>query len=227
MGTPLTIQPYGHFGTFLVSEPQGYAGREQVTLAGGFGKLVDGTVLGRVDIGTKSAVTANGAGNAGAATIGAATVAADCDLGIWRIMCDVEDQLKIYRPDGVFEAEAVAGTPYTGAINFTVALNAGHAAVGDFYTVTVSAAAGSGGFAPYNGLGVNGQEVASAILLGDYDTGTTGVPLTPEATVVVRGPVEVQRAMLTFADESQGVPATTPHKNAAYLQLAGQGFAFR
>jgi Bacteriophage lambda head decoration protein D len=227
VSTVITIGPYGHFATFIVSESDGYQSREQVGLAGGFGRLVDGTVLGRISVGARSVAAGAAAAwnSAGNATMGTPTVDADAAPGIYRVRFTAATKFEV-ELDGVVVGSGTTGSAFNGPVNFTITAGGTPMVAGDEFSVAVTAAAGTGAYVPYNALASDGSNIASAILIGDYDTGPSGTPLTPDVAVFVRAG-EVQRAMLVFMDTSLGVPATSPQKDAAYASLAVLGTAFR
>lgn len=112
-----------------------------ITLLSGQNAL-RGAVLGA----TSSAGTATGAavaGNTGNGTIGTISAGASAKAGRYRITC-VEPasnagSFAVEDPDGVQVGTATVGVAFTGPVNFTIADGATDFAVGDAFTIDVSA----------------------------------------------------------------------------------------
>ncbi|MBO8136795.1 MAG: head decoration protein [Desulfotomaculum sp.] len=150
-----------------------------VTLEAGQGVVKRGTVLGKITkaIGNPTA----DAGNTGDGTVTNVSLGSTAKLGTYTLECitAVVDggTFKVIDPDGIRLDDAVVGTAYTGPINFTINDGATDFAVGDKFTIEVSA--GSGKYKVVNSTNVDGSQVAVCILAEEVDT--TGGDVTTEA----------------------------------------------
>ena len=157
-----------HKAEFLVTEANGSLSREAITVLSGQ-NLQPGHVLGKVAVGTATGAAVSG--NTGNGTIGTVSAGATAKAGVYTAICiepgsnlgtfSVED------PDGVTIGTAVVGTPFAGAVNFTIADGATDFVAGDRFTITV--AAGSGKYKEYNPANTDGSQTAVAILLDAVD----------------------------------------------------------
>lgn len=157
-----------HKAEFLVTEANGSLSREAITVVSGQ-NLQPGHVLGKVAVGTATGAAVSG--NTGNGTIGTVSAGATAKAGVYTAICiepgsnlgtfSVED------PDGVTIGTAVVGTPFAGAVNFTIADGATDFVAGDRFTITV--AAGSGKYKEYNPANTDGSQTAVAILLDAVD----------------------------------------------------------
>jgi hypothetical protein len=145
-----------------------------VTLEAGQGKLVRGTVLGKV---TKAVGTVTGPDTANG-TISAVTLGKSAKIGMYSLVCTtatdtgVAAVFKVVDPDGMILNDAVAGTAYAGPINFTIT-EVGGFDVGDTFTIPVIE--GSGKYKVVNSANVDGSQVADCILADDADTASSDV----------------------------------------------------
>ncbi|RQW89951.1 MAG: head decoration protein [Geobacter sp.] len=204
-------------GEFLYSEACGTRSLETVTID--TGDLAAGTVLGQI---TKGAATgAAVAGGTGNGTITAApAVAAGAKAGVYRAVC-IEPATNVGKflvtdPDGINLGVATVAVEFVGGgLTFTIADGSTDFASGDSFTITV--AAGSLKYVAFNQDGVDGSEIAAAILYDNVDATSADV----EAVIVARD-AEVNGSEITWpADIEAG------EKTAAIAQLAVLGIIVR
>lgn len=88
-------------------------------------------------------------------------------------------------PDGAALANAVVGTPYEGAINFTINDGVTDFAVGDIFTIAVSAA--SGNYVLVNSAILDGRQTPDCILTDETATGGEGATDTVVAVAYSSG----------------------------------------
>jgi len=197
-----------HKAEFLVTEANGSLSREAITVLSGQ-NLQPGHVLGKVAVGTATGAAVSG--NTGNGTIGTVSAGATAKAGVYTATCiepgsnlgtfSVED------PDGVTIGTAVVGTPFAGAVNFTIADGATDFVAGDRFTITV--AVGSGKYKEYNPANTDGSQTAVAILLDAVDATAAD-----KNGVVVARHAEVNAAELIWFSG-----ADTNQKAAALAQL--------
>lgn len=197
-----------HKAEFLISEAEGTLSRETITVLSGQ-NLKPGHVLGKVTVGTATGATVSG--NTGNGSLSAVSVGDAAKAGIYQLICiepatnggvfEVED------PDGVIIGRAVVGTPFTGAVNFTLGDGATDFVAGDRFTVTV--AAGSGKYKEYNPANTDGSQTAIAILLDNVDSSAADQP-----AVIIARQAEVNAAELVWF-----TGATDNQKASGYDQL--------
>lgn len=140
-----------------------------VKLEVGQGMLARGTVLGKA---TKAVgeVTVPATENG---TISAVTLGKSAKIGAYTLVCTTATDtsivavFRVIDPDGIRLDDAVAGTAYTGPINFTIT-EAGGFALDDTFVVNVIA--GSGKYKTVNSANVDGSQAADCILADDADT---------------------------------------------------------
>jgi hypothetical protein len=204
-------------GEFLFSQACGYRSRETVIIDTGV--LDAGTVLGKILKGAASSASASG--NTGNGVITAApTVAAGAKAGVYRAVC-IEPagnlgKFLVSDPDGIEIGIATVASEFTGGgLTFTIADGSNDFVSGDSFTITVGA--GSGKYVAYNQDGVNGSEVAAAILYDNVDATSADV----EAVIVARD-AEVNGSELTWPTD-----ITDGEKTAAIAQLALVGIIVR
>ncbi|MBY6239796.1 hypothetical protein [Methylosinus sp. Sm6] len=126
----------------------------------GSGELVLGTPPYRYGItsgvyqirctgGARSAASAAKLGNAGSGLMSALSVDAKALAGVWRVSCKKAvangGEFKVVDPAGVIVGAAVVGTPFHGAVNFTISDGATDFIVGDEFTITVDIAVPANG----------------------------------------------------------------------------------
>lgn len=130
-----------------------------------------GTVLGRQTVGAQTVAAAvAGAGNTGNGAYTPADPAGDAQAaaGSWRITCIAAaangGEFLVSRPDGKIDGFAKVGTAYAGGLKFTIADGAADFVVGDYFTVAVSYAAGSGKYVQLDPAATDGSQNFAAIL---------------------------------------------------------------
>lgn len=136
--------------------------------------LVRGTVLGKISIGAKTSVSAAVAGNTGNGTITATpAVGAAGKAGVYRLVC-IEPatdlgKFTVEDPDGNVIGIATVGTEFTTHVTFTIADGGTDFVAGDSFTITVTAAAGSGKYIKSLSAATDGSQTPDAILAEDVD----------------------------------------------------------
>lgn len=173
-----------HKAEFIVSEANGTFSRESIIVLSGQ-NLKPGHVLGKILVG--AAIGATVAGNTGNGTIGSVDAGTNAKKGVYTLTC-IEPaanggEFSVEDPDGVTIATVPVGTPYAGAIEFTIADGATDFAAGDAFTITVT---GVEKFKEYNPANTDGSQIAVALLL-DYADATAsdvgGVGIVRQAEV--------------------------------------------
>lgn len=167
-----TLTESTHAGEFLVSESDdGTLSREVVTIIAGSGVIPAGLVLGKI---TKdgTASSAAFAGNTGNGAMGAITVSAGAIPGDYKLVITEPatnaGNFTIEDPSGKFIGQGdVAAAFSAGGLAFTLADGSTDFAAGDGFTITV--AAGSGKYKPYDDDNTDGSEVADAIAYASVD----------------------------------------------------------
>lgn len=200
-----TLTEGTHDGEFLVSESAGTLSREVVTILSGSGVITAGMVLGQITkAGTASAAayagnTGNGA--MGAITVGAGAIPGDYKLTITEPATNVGNFI-VEDPTGKFVGQGdVAAAFSAGGLAFTLADGATDFAAGDGFTITV--AAGSLKYKPYDDDNTDGSEIATAISYGEVDA-TSADKL---CTVIFRN-AEVKLSALQWAATNDATDKT-------------------
>jgi len=145
---------------------------DKVIIAAG-ANLVAGAILGKITVGALSAVGAAVAGNTGNGTItGAPTVAAGTKPGTYRLVCQEPYADKgtfiLEDPDGITLGVVTVGTAYSAnGLTFTIADGSTDFAAGDSFTITVTAAAGSGQYKLCDKTATDGSQNPCAVLAED------------------------------------------------------------
>lgn len=225
--TPL-VEDLARTASYLVSEASGFRSREQIMIAGGSGILKAGAVLAKLGA------------NEGVVTVGAAVFAGTGDgtytpanpaygpgvqEGGYKIQLVDEGanagDFEVVRPDGTIDGFASVGVAYLGQLRGTIADGAADFASPAVFTVPVTIAelADAGKYVPYDPAGVNGSEIARAILYEGCDA--TDADVDVRRTITARD-TEVVAAELRYAD---GV--TGDQKSAALASLATFGIIGR
>lgn len=202
-------------GEFLLTEANGYLSRKEVALIAGNYKA--GSVLGKITVGTATAIAK--VGNAGNGAMGAITVGA-AKPGAYAVTfiepAANAGTFQMEDPDGVNVGTGTVGAAFTGGgLTFTIADGAADFVAGDQFTVTV--AAGSGKFKLWNPANTDGSETAVAVLYRNVDATAGDRPV----LAIVRD-AEVNRHLLAHF-----VGATDNQKTAAVDQLAARGIIAR
>lgn len=141
---------------------------EDVTILAGQ-NVVRGAVLGQITVGAVTAQAA--AGNTGNGTIGTLSAGAGAKPGVYKVMC-IEPganlgTFAVEEPDGNIIGRAIVGTPFAGAVNFTIADGATDFVPGDAFDVTV--AFGSGKYRLSATASTDGSQRPKRILVDDTD----------------------------------------------------------
>lgn len=210
-------------GRFMSGENDPNFSNEAIVVAITTILLPAGTVLGRVNFGAQAiAAPVAGAGNVGN---GVFTVAPTADANIpagdyvIEVIGEVANagRLRIENPDGSEDGVGNVAVAYNGKINFTLGDGATDWKIGDRFVVTVSYAAGSGQYKPYDATAHDGTETAVGILWHDapINTGT-------QKNVMLARHGVVNQNLLTWA-----VAADTNQKAAAIAALATKGIIVR
>ena len=210
MGSPQVtpITENWHAGGFVVSEARGHLSRDQVTIASGAAHLA-GEVLGKISIGTIGTVTAGS--NTGNGTSSAATATATTQVGTYTFKAIAATVFEVIDPKGRQLPDLNTGVAYTQDLNVTITAGNTPFAAGDTFTCAV--AAGSSKYGLYDPTLVNGQQIASAILLFPVDATTAD----RAASAIVRT-AEVNESELVW-----GANVTThTHVTNALAALASQ-----
>lgn len=153
-------------GEGLVWEPPASYAREKITLPAG-AQLEANTILGRILVG--AATVAPTAGNTGN---GVLTMDADTPLfrsvkiGTYAITC-VEAAagggvFRVEDPTGAVIGEVAVGASFADGVVFSIAAGSADFVVGDVITVTV--AAGSKAYVPFDPEAADGRQIAAAML---------------------------------------------------------------
>jgi hypothetical protein len=211
-----------HSGGYLVSEA-GQRSRDQVTLKQQSEILEAGTVLGKIVTGAQSVAAAVGfpINAVGVGALGALTADPGAMAGDWKVVI-IEPaanagKFEVIRPDGTLDGTGNVGVAYNGGINFTLADGGTDFSSGEGFTITVSYAAGSGKYTPWDPAAADGSQNACAILYNETDA-TGGDQL---STVHVRE-CEVNGSELVYDED-----ATADEIAAANAQLLALGIVVR
>lgn len=225
MGNP-TVTPLvenRHAGGYLVLGDVQLI-NEAIVLLSGVGVCTAGLVLGKVTEGAKTAVGAAGVPAPAGATITAAPVAALNTLaGAHRFECIVGGAGVLSRwrhtdPNGKVIGVAIAGTAYAGGgLSALTITDAGtDPTVGEAFTVTVTSAAASKKYGPYDPTVIDGRQVAAGVLWSELKDATAA---DRNAAGTTRGPCKIQVNELVW-----GANVTTDqHKLDALAALDAKG----
>lgn len=221
--TPLTENR--HAGGYMVWDPSdGQMTGKQIVLLATAGVCTAGLVLGQI---TKGARTAAGAAGvpapAGATCTAAPTASLACLTGDHRFECIVggagtASKWRHTDPNGKFIGIATGNTAYTGGglSGFTITDTATDPTPGEAFTVTVTAAAASGKWVPYDPTALDGSQVAAGIQWSEYKDATSA---DKTAAATVRGPCKVNSNELVWGANV----TTTQHKTDALAALDALG----
>jgi hypothetical protein len=147
---------------FLLGEADNHRSRQAGTFLAGDGATIDmqaGTVLGRILFAAPAGAAAGGNTGNGALTVGDLGRAAV--IGVYTLTCIAAatngGRFSVTAPDGTALQEAVVATAYANDhIGFTIADGGTDFAVGDSFTITVTA--GSRKLVPVDQDAVNGSQ---------------------------------------------------------------------
>jgi len=160
---------------------------------------------------TATSASAAAGTNSGNGTIGAITVSNSAKPGayalkITKAATDAGD-FQVGDPDGLVVGLGTVGVAFSGGgLAFTLADGSADFAVGDSFTITV--AAGSGNYAPHDTSGVDGREVAAAILFDVVDATSAskaGVAIVRDAEV--NGNEITWKTGISAGDKAAGIAA--------------------
>lgn len=177
-------------GDVLKYEPENRHGREVVTIKSG-ADLAIGTVLGKISVGALTAVGAAGVPAPAAATITASPTAVGAKVGVHRFVCVIGGSTTASKwehedPDGETVGVATGDTAYSGGgLGLTITDAGADPVAGVAFTVTVTAAAGSGKYAALTPAAVDGSQHAAAVLLTTAAAASADVA---DMLALVRGP---------------------------------------
>ena len=205
-----------HKAEFLVSETEGTISRDTVTILHGQ-NLQAGHVLGKVSVGAATGAAATG--NVGNGTITDVSVGSGVKAGTYVIDC-IEPAANggtfaVEEPGGSIIGTAQVGTPFVGAINFTLTDGATDFAAGDRFTVVVGG--GSGKYKEYRSSNTDGSQTAVAVLLDAVDATAAD-----KDGVIIARQAEVNAAELVWF-----TGATDAQKTAGANQLKNQTILVR
>lgn len=217
MGSPTTtpIIERRHAWGFLVLDIQdGAYSRDVVIIQAGSGVCTAGLVLGKVTHALVATAAALGA-NIGNPTFSAIGVGDPAVVGAYELQMADATHFVVESPAGAEIGHGQLGQPFAaGGLSFTATAGGTACVAGDSFTLTV--AAGSGKYAPFDPTAQDGREVACAILGNEYIDATTA---DKRAGALVRGPSKVNASELVW-----GANVTTPQQQAAALaQLQAVG----
>jgi hypothetical protein len=200
--------------SYIVSEANGFRSREVAIIASGSGKLKAGTVLGKVSLGSATAVAKSG-GNTGNGTISAVTLLNGAKAGVYKLRFTSATAWALTDPDGFDLAPGANGAANANDLAFTTTAGGTAFVAGDGFDITV--ALGGGSLKPLAPAATDGTQNAAAILFEGCDATSADVRRTYTAR-----DSEVQADMLTWP-----VGITDTQKNAALASLAALGIIAR
>lgn len=177
---------------------------EAVVVASGQGALAAGTVVGLAPLSIAAVATE---ANTGKGLMGSVALGSKAKVGAYLVKCITAASgggiFSVIDPEGVRLADATVGTAYAGPIGFTIADGTPDFAVGDLFTVTVSAAA-SPKVKKVDSTAVDGSQHPHAVLSFAVDATSADAV----GTVWLTG--EFAGAALVFG----GTDTTATHKAA-------------
>lgn len=218
MGAPQVtpISERRHDGGYIVWDPQdGMVTRDPIVVLSGAGVVEAGTVLAKVSHALTGVAAALGT-NVGNGTFGAIAVGDPANAGVYVVQMADATHYIVEDPNGHEIGHGVTAVAFNaGGLSFTWTAGGTPMVAGDSYTITV--AAGSGKYVPYDPTGVDGRELTTglAILFGTRDATSAD----KKAVGHVRGPMRVNASELVWG---AGV-TTTPQKTAALAGLQAAG----
>lgn len=207
--TPLTERR--HDGGYIVWEPSnGIVTRKEAVLLSGVGICAAGLVLGKVAHALAGVAAAQG-GNTGNPTFGAIVIDAPAVAGVYTVTMLDADDFVVADPAGAQIGHGDLGVAFdAGGVAFTLTAGGVAAVAGDSFTITV--AAGSGKYVPYDPTGQDGREIAAAILYGERDATSAD----RKCVVNHQGPMRVNASELMWGANV----TTTQHRTDALAHLA-------
>ena len=201
-------------GDGLKWEEDGYFSREEITVASG-NAVSCLEVIGKVLTSVPTDGTAD-AGNTGNGTLGSVVGGLQTKIGTYSIVCIAAaangGRFAVVDPDGNALADAEVGVAYAGEqLSFDLADGATDFAVGDTFTVAVTA--GSGKVKPLSLTATDGSNKAAGFMIADVDATLADV-----SGVIIAGPALAVMDNLGWPD---GI--TADQKTAAIAQLETVG----
>lgn len=207
MANILKMGVMGLTAGYLISESNGmYRSRTEgaVLVSADAGP---GTIMGRLVAGTATATAK--VGNTGNATSSAVTVNDDAVAGDYKVVFTSPTAFNVLAPGGAMLAPGTTGVAYAGHLGFTLTVGATPMAIGDTFTMKVTATKGQ--FVPHVIGGSGGAQTVSAIL---WEGAFKDVPV--QRTLTVRD-CEVLGAHLIYPAGATNAQKVTI--NAALLAL--------
>jgi hypothetical protein len=207
-----------YLGDILKWELENRQSREQVTVLTGQ-DLSRGAVVGKVTKSTPTTGTAD-VGNTGNGTCTTVTAGAKAKLGTYELECTAAaadaGTFAVKAPDGTALPDAEVGVAYANEqINFTLNDADPDFAVGDKFTIEVSA--GSGKIVEIDFDAVDGSQDACGFVIDAYDATSADV-----AGVAIVRDAQIVSSNLVWPDG-----ATAAQKAAALAQLKENGIVTR
>jgi len=197
----------------LVWEQEKYFSREDVTITSGESLSV-GEVVGKIAYSVETTGTAGS--NTGNGTMGSVTGGASTKIGVYTMTCTAEASnagtFSVIDPEGIALDDATVAVAYTSdQINFTIADGSEDFDIGDTFTVTVTAGAGT--YSALDLTGTDGTQTAAGFVINDYDASSAAV----DGVIIARD--------AKYVSDSLTWPAgiTTAQKNAAKATLKSLG----
>lgn len=212
-----------HAGGYLVLGDLQFV-NEAIVVLSGAGVCTAGLVLGKVTEGAKTAAGAAGVPAPAGATITAGpTAALNTKVGAHRFECIVGGAGAASRwrhtdPDGKFIGVAIAATAYAGGglSALTITDSGTDPTAGEAFTVTVTTAAASKKWVPYDPTAIDGRQTAAGVFWSEYVDATLA---DKKAAATTRGPSKIQINELIW-----GANVTTDqHKTDALAALDAKG----
>lgn len=187
--------------------------REPIVLLSGAGKLMAGTVLGKVANALTGTISGQGS-NAGNPTFTAIAIAEPAGAGVYTITFIDNDDFVLADPNGKQIGHGDLGVAFNqGGVTMTPAAGGTPAQAGDTFLLTV--APGSGKYVAHDPTGNDGRQNAAGILFAGRDATAAD----KKALAHVRGPMRVNANELVW-----GANVTTnQHKLDALAELKALG----
>lgn len=199
-----TLTQKNRLGEYVLCEADCTLSREAITVIAG-DALESGQVLGQITVGASATVAAMA--NTGNGTIGTVTLAAGAQAGAYFAYA-IEPatnggKFVVEDPAGKTIGIATVAVAFSaGGLTFTIADGSTDFVSGDSFTITV--AAGSGKYAPYDPAGTDGRQKAVAILYAGLDTSASDRP-----AVITARQAEVDANRLVSLDAAARVSLAT------------------
>lgn len=188
--------------------------RRAGTIASGSGKIITGTVLGAILLGTaESAAKAGGNTGAGTLTLDVTTpVLANAKVGVYTVRCIAEaangGTFRVEDPDGAVIGDVAVGDTFADGVKFVIADSGEDFDVGDGFDITVDE--GSEKYVPLDVDALDGSQKAAAVLINGCDATSADVE-----TAILTGKAQIVPNQMVWPD---GI--TAGEKAAALAQLA-------